>query len=109
VYFGLNHLNRREGFKNRCTLFLRRQHSPPPKIKDSFKKLGGHRRFVLGGRGNMKREKTFMDEIFTIDAVREVLTEGFSNAESGRKKSSNILPLVQEKRRGENFPPDVGY
>jgi hypothetical protein len=57
----------------------------------------------------MKREKTFMDEIFTIDAVREVLTEGFSNAESGRKKSSNILPLVQEKRRGENFPPDVGY
>jgi hypothetical protein len=50
-----------------------------------------------------------MDEIFTIDAVREVLTEGFSNAESGRNKSSHILPLAQENRRRENFPPDVGY
>jgi hypothetical protein len=74
--------------------------TPPPKIKDSFKKL-------LGKRQPIQRKKTLMDEIFTIDAVREVLTEGFSNAESGRKTSSNILPLVQEKRRGENFPPDV--
>jgi hypothetical protein len=50
-----------------------------------------------------------MDEIFTIKAVREVLTEGFSNAKLGPKKSSNILPLVKEPRRGEYFPPDVGY
>jgi ankyrin repeat protein len=77
--------------------------TPPPKIKDSFKKLLGKRHPWL------QRKKTLMDEIFTIDAVREVLTEGFSNAESGRKTSSNILPLVQEKRRGENFHPDVGY
>jgi ankyrin repeat protein len=59
----------------------------------------------VGGGG----ETTLMDEIFTIKAVREVLTKGFSNAELGRKTSSNILPLVQEPRRGEYFPPDVGY
>jgi hypothetical protein len=57
------------------------------------------------------RKKTLMDEIFTIDAVREVLTKGFSNsnAEPGRKKSSNILPLGQQNRRGENFSLDVGH
>jgi hypothetical protein len=73
--------------------------TPPQKIKKYFKLL-------LQKRG--RSPPTLMDEIFTIKAVREVLTEGFSNAELGRK-ISYILPLVQEPRRGEYFPPDVGY
>ena len=75
--------------------------TPPQKIKNSFK--------LLLEKRDPDFLRTWMDEIFTIQAVREVLTKGFSNAKLGPKKSSNILPLVKEPRRGEYFPPDVGY